>query len=79
MTSEIVELLWKRTIEKEAELDKIIDEYIDKGIIRVDGDYRVLQHIQVIDIVDHIQNVRNDMIRYGNEWREFKRMEEEKK
>lgn len=76
--SPIVEELYKRMMEKEAELDNIINDYIDKGVIRVDGTYRNLQHIQVWNIIDHIQGVRNKMINYTNQWREFKRMEEEK-
>lgn len=78
MTSLLVDELWKRMQEKEAELDKVIQDYIKKGIIKVTGD-RGSQHSQVISIVDHIERIREDMIRYMNQWREFKRIEEDGK
>jgi hypothetical protein len=78
MTSLIVEELFKRMIAKEEELNKVIEDYIKKGVFNIDGTTKVLRHIQVISIVDHIERIRREMIQYNNQWREFKRIEEEK-
>ena len=76
MNSQLVEELWKRFQDKEAELDKVIQDYVNNGIIKVDTTYKELIRSQVLTIVNNIEGVRDDMIRSMNQWREFKRMEE---
>lgn len=77
MNSQLVEELWKRFQDKEAELDKVIQDYVNNGIIKVDTTYKELIRSQVLTIVNNIEGVRDDMIRCMNQWREFKRMEED--
>jgi hypothetical protein len=79
MTSEIVELLWKKVEEAEADFHKVMNDVLKKEISFKDNSDKNFNDMKLLGIVDRIQDARNHMIRCTNLWREFKWQEEEKK
>lgn len=71
----LVDLLWERFRKAELEFDKVLNYYIRKRFKGNTKDMTLL-HIEFLGMIDAVENKRNEMIRAGNIWREFKRENE---
>lgn len=75
MTS-LVDELWNRVQDREDKFHKVCDEVVDEYLIKKKGYSREDMRHLLISIVDRVEGPRNEMIRWGKIWSEFKRQEE---